>query len=96
MKSFKVKDFSLNKIATSKEFEQELESALEDYREKDTEQRIEIEQLQAQVRELRRGEELVERLQVDIAKLQEKYKREVTMVEKECEGLRKRISEAEK
>jgi len=40
---------------TTKEFEQELEAALEDYRERDAESKMEIERLSGEVRELRRG-----------------------------------------
>ncbi len=44
---------------------------------------------------MKRNDDEIERLERDLAKLQQKYKNEVQLVEKENESLKKKIEESE-
>lgn len=47
------------------------------------------------MKQLKRKEDEIERLERDLAKVQNKYRTEVTQVEKESDSLRKKIEEIE-
>lgn len=65
-------------VVTSKEFESELEAALDDYRDRESEAKMDIERLIHEVKDFKRSSDKVERLEIDLAKLQDKYRLEVT------------------
>jgi DNA repair ATPase RecN len=88
-------DFQL----TSREYDQELEAALDDYKERESEMQAECDRL----RQLSEGIEAknkrleaeIERAEREMAKWQGKYKSEVAIVEKENDTIKKKMEDNE-
>ena len=52
---------------------------------------MDIERLTHEVKDFKRSSDKVERLEIDLAKLQDKYRLEVTQVEKDCDVMKKKF-----
>lgn len=82
---------------TSKEYDQELEAALDEYREREGEMQAECDR----IRHLNEGMEAknkrlegeIERTEREMAKWQGKYKSEVAIVEKENDAIKKKMED---
>ena len=81
----------------SKEYDQELEAALDEYREREGEMQAECDR----IRQLNEGMEAknkrlegeIERTEREMAKWQGKYKSEVAIVEKENDAIKKKMED---
>ena len=73
---------------TSKEYDQELEAALDEYREREGEMQAECDR----IRHLNEGME-IERTEREMAMWQGKYKSEVAIVEKENDAIKKKMED---
>ncbi len=84
---------------TSREYDQELEAALEDYRERESEVQVECDRLrqlnEATEAKNKRLEGEIERSEREMAKWQGKYKSEVAIVEKENDAMKKKMEDNE-
>ena len=85
---------------TSKEYDLELEAALDDYKEREAEMQGEQERIAADKATLegkvQRQEAEIERIERELAKVQHKYKTEVTIVEKENDEIKLKMEDISK